>query len=163
MSDQTNDTPPQGGTEPDALDLLAAEAEGLQGASQEQREAAQQRKAQQQAQAAQGEAEANAATILSALQMARMMAAPAFKWWPDFGECWSDTQLMAISSAGAQVMQKHGLSMGEMVEQWGPYIALGMATIPPALTTRAALQAHREEQRRQAPPRPMGPVERAAP
>lgn len=151
MNDNTQDTPAD---EPEALggaaalDALEREANALEGAHEQ--AAATAEAEQQQAQAA-----STAEELRGALELARMMAAPAFAWWPDFGACWSDRQLHAISESGAAVMLKHGWSMGELLSKWGPYFALAGATIPPALATYGAIQ-HRKEveqaQRRQVKP-----------
>lgn len=137
--DETTENP-QGPEEagPDLSHLLA-EADAIEGAQ----VAAQ---AQAEAQAAQSTIEANREGLRDALGMARMIAAPAFGWWDDFGQCWSDRQLDAISEAGAQVMQRHGVTMGELMSQWGPYIALIGATVPPGLATYTAVKARKAEQ-----------------
>lgn len=121
----------------DSLDALAAEAQALEGAAIVQQQAAESK-------AEQAAVGATARDLRAALGMARMMAAPAFAWWPDFGACWSDAQLDAISEAGAEVMQRHGVSMGEVMAKWGPYVALGMATLPPGLATYQAIKAREQ-------------------
>lgn len=119
---------------------LEAQAAALEGAGQAQQQRAQQAQAEQQQQQAQATIESMATELRQALGMLRMMAAPAFAWWPHFGECWSDRQLDAIAQAGAAVMERHGLTMGDLFAQWGPYIALVTATAPPALATYAAIR-----------------------
>jgi hypothetical protein len=134
---------PQEPTGPDELDLIAAEAEGLtSSATTQHQEQAAQREAAQQSQTEQ--------ELKAALEMVRMMAGPAFAWWPEFGECWSDKQLTAISAAGADVMQRHGWTMGEALSKYGPYLALAGATLPPSLATYQAIKARQEEAERQA-------------
>lgn len=78
--------------------------------------------------------------LLAALQLARMMVAPMFRWWKEFGSTWDDKTLDAIAAGGAAVMQKHGWTFGGVMSEFGPYIALGAATIPPALVTYQAIQ-----------------------
>lgn len=123
------------------LSGLIAEAEGLevaQGAAQ----------AEAEAKAAESTIEANRQGLREALAMARMVASPAFRWWEDFGACWSDGQLDAIADAGAQIMQRHQITMGELLSQYGPYVALAGATIPPGLATYTAIKARKAEQAR---------------
>ncbi|MDN3544654.1 hypothetical protein QWZ02_09360 [Kinneretia asaccharophila] len=100
---------------------------------------------------------ANRQALRDALGMARMIAAPAMAFWPDFGTCWSDRQLDAISDAGAAVMARHDLTFGELAAQYGPYIALAGATLPPGLATYAAIKARRAELSRPAPRPPAPP------
>lgn len=90
------------------------------------------------------------AELLSALQLARVAAGSLLKWWPEFREVWSDQALANIASAGAEVMRRHGWNMGELLSQWGPYIALVGAITPPAMVTYQAMQDHKAEQMRAA-------------
>lgn len=145
MDEQDNTTTAED-TGPD-LSHLIADAEALEGA-----EIAAQ--AQTEAKAAESTIEANRAGLRDALGMARMIASPAFQWWDDFGNCWSDNQLDAISDAGAQVMQRHNITMGELFTQYGPYIALIGATLPPGLATYTAIKARKAELQR--PPQNQG-------
>lgn len=87
-----------------------------------------------------------AAELLGALTMARMLVQPMFDWWPRFPEVWSDSTLTGISQAGAQVMARHGWTMGDLLGQWGPYIALAGATAPPCWVTWKAIQAQQAAQ-----------------
>lgn len=139
----------------DALDAVILQAEALEGAAVAPAEKAQ---AEQQAVAV----VSAAAELLQALQLLRLIAAPAMKWWEHFAEVWSDAQLIAISEAGAQVMQRHGWSMGELMSKWGPYLALVSAVGLPGLATYQALAYKREQEqaaKRQAvaKPAPMAP------
>lgn len=89
------------------------------------------------------------AELLSALQMARLGVGKfAFGWWQDFPQVWNDQTLQAIASAGAEIMRRHGWSMGEVLSQWGPYIALAGAVAPPSLVTWQALQERKAQERR---------------
>lgn len=97
-----------------------------------------------------------AAELADVLGMARMMCAPLLSWWPDYEKVWSDSQIQAISQAGAVVMVRHGWSMGEMVSQWGPYLALVAAAGLPAMATYTAIRQHKEEAKRAA--RIVGPA-----
>jgi hypothetical protein len=96
----------------------------------------------------------NAAELLGALEMARMMVAPMFSWWADFDRVWSDSTLKGIAQGGGAVMERHGWTMGGVLGEWGPYLALIGATAPPAFATYKAIQAHQVEQRRRPAPTP---------
>lgn len=82
-----------------------------------------------------------AAELESALTMARLMVAPMFNWWPEFGATWNDATVRAISESGGAIMDKHGWSVGAVLGQWGPYIALIAAVGPPAFVTFQAIKA----------------------
>lgn len=133
----TPDTAPSS-TEPAALDFAALDAQAveLDGAA---------APAAADPAAAQATATDNAAELLGALEMARLMASPAFAWWPDFAHVWSDKTLQGIAQGGGAVMAKHGWTMGAMFEQYGPYIALVGATLPPCLVTFQAIQQRKQE------------------
>lgn len=88
-----------------------------------------------------------AAELEGVLQMVRMLAAPACAWWPEFGQVWNDGQLRAIADAGAQVMDKHGWTVGETMSKWGPYVALIGATLPPAAVTWQAVKLKQARER----------------
>ena len=132
------------------LSHLIAEAEGIEGAQEA-------KQAEQAAQAQAGQLEQNQAALREALGMGRMIAAPAFAWWADFGSCWSDRQLDSIAAAGAAIMVRHGVTMGELFEQYGPYLMLLGATVPPGLATYTAIKARKAEAARPAPPMPPAP------
>lgn len=78
-----------------------------------------------------------------ALTLARMMVAPMFGWWPEFGTVWSDATLQGISNNGAAVLVRNGWSAGELFEKWGPYIGLAVATAPPCIATYQAIEQHK--------------------
>ena len=135
MSGAAPDEAATGG--PDLSSLMAEvdqhQAEGVQ---------AQEQAAQEVAAQAIGEARVQ---LRAALTMLKAIAATKFRWWPEFDQCWSDAQLDAIADAGAQVMQLHGLTMGDLMTRWGPYIALAGAVGMPSLATYAAIQERREQ------------------
>lgn len=122
-----------------ALDAVEAEALGLQVEAD-----ASQAKAEESRRKA--ETENASADLLQWLRLGRMTAAPAFPWWPEFGQVWNDKQLQAIAEAGAAVMQRHGMTLGAVMERWGPYVALVAATAGPSLATYTAIKAHRAQQ-----------------
>ena len=86
----------------------------------------------------------NTDEIEQALQMARLMVAPMFRWWPQFADTWNDRALRGIAAGGSAVMVKHGWSMGDLFAEYGPYVALAGATIPPALVTYAAIKHQKQ-------------------
>jgi hypothetical protein len=96
----------------------------------------------------------NAAELLGALEMARLMVAPMFSWWADFDRVWSDSTLKGIAQGGGAVMERHGWTMGGVLGEWGPYLALIGATAPPAFATYQAIKLHQVEQRRRPAPTP---------
>lgn len=143
LSDLPSEGPPAapGAGGLDVLELQAASLE--QGAA-----------APGQAQAEQlaGDAIASAsADLLAALTMLRMMVAPGMGWWDQFGQVWGDGTLKGIADAGAAVMHRHGWTTGELLQQWGPYIALVGATLPPSLVTYQAVKLRRVEAARPKP------------
>jgi len=88
--------------------------------------------------------------LRGALEMVRLMAAPMFADWPDFGRVWSDQVLQATADSGGAIMDRHGWSVGELLGQWGPYIGLIAAVAPPGLATYQHLKLKRIEAERQA-------------
>jgi len=92
-----------------------------------------------------GAPDTTADELRQALVMVRMIVAPGFAWWEGFETTWSDSQLTNIAGAGAAVMQRHGVTMGELLSTWGPYIALVGATLPPAVATYTAIK-HRPKE-----------------
>jgi hypothetical protein len=102
------------------------------------------------------EAASLAQDLTQALVMVRAMARPAFGWWEDFSQVWSDKALEGIGQAGALVMQRHGWTMGDLMTQWGPYIALIGATAPPVMVTAQAIKLRREQMQSQTTGQPPG-------
>ena len=88
---------------------------------------------------------AQARELLDVLTLARQIVKPMFAWWPEFGDVWADQQLASVADAGALVMDKHGWTTGAMFQEFGPYIALGMATVPPAIATHQAIKARKAQ------------------
>jgi len=103
-----------------------------------------------------------AAELLQALQMARLLVAPMFRWMPDFHQVWADSTLHGISTAGAAVMQRHGWTLGEFWEKWGPYVALAMSTAPPCFVTYGAIKAETARRKAEAA-KPAAPQPSPAP
>lgn len=101
--------------------------------------------------------------LLGALQLARMLVAPLFRWWPEFGQVWGDQTITGISQNGAAVLVRQGWSVGEIFEKWGPYIGLAVATAPPCIATHQAIQWHRAQLARQAKEAANKPAPEAAP
>ena len=89
--------------------------------------------------------EAQAKELIDVLTLARQIVSPMFAWWPDFAAVWSDAQLASVANGGAQVMAKHGWTTGALFAEYGPYIALGVATIPPAIATHHAIKARQAQ------------------
>lgn len=120
----------------ESLDAIAAEALQLDAAPQ------QAQALQQQAQA-QANTHNNAAELLQAAQIVRAMALPIL---PEhqrepLARVWSDAVIKQASDAGAAVMDLHGLSMGDVMGKYAPYIALAAALAPPTLATVRIVKA----------------------
>jgi hypothetical protein len=81
----------------------------------------------------------------STLVMVRSMLGPMMAWWPEFDRVWSESTLRSIAQAGAMVMERQGLTMGQLLGQWGPYLALIGATAPPAVVTYQAVKQRQRE------------------
>lgn len=99
-------------------------------------------------------AQSTAAELADALRMVRLMARPMISWWEEYDRVWSDQTIEGIATAGAEIMARHGWTMGQAWAALGPYIALVGATLPPALLTLKAVKARQaaEAVRRSAPP-----------
>jgi hypothetical protein len=125
----TTDTTTEAGALPADFAGLAAQADMIEGAA---------------APPPAGEAEADPADtaqeLFEALAMLRDMAAPTVAWWREYRTVWSDRALRAIAESGAVVMQRHGLTLGEVWTHLGPYIALVAAALPPSLATWQAIR-----------------------
>lgn len=125
---------------PDPLAGLAAEAEGIeQQGVQEAGKAAEKQEKQQ--------VDTLAADLGDALKMAATLAEPAL-WWltpEQFDALWGKSVQKAVAESGAEIMRRHGLSMGDLMSKYGPYIGLAGALGPSTLATVAAFK--REKQR----------------
>lgn len=141
MDDPTDTAPAEQGA--DFSDLMG-QADALEVAPAQAREKAEQ-------QAGEKAAADAAAELLGALQMARMMVAPMFAWWPEFGETWGDQTLQGIAQSGGEIMRRHGWTMGDVLGQYGPYIALAGSTLPPAWVTWQAIKVQKERAKHERP------------
>ncbi|MBN9407621.1 MAG: hypothetical protein J0H69_00600 [Burkholderiales bacterium] len=56
-------------------------------------------------------------------------------------EIWSDAALEQIAAPAAEICRRHGLSIGDMMDRWGPYIGLTMALGVPGFATYELLHA----------------------
>lgn len=134
-ADTVQDAPPAG----DAFAELEAQAAHIEGQLSPAAAAAQER----QAEAEGAEIEQTAADLLSALEMARAAAAGYLDWWPDFGRVWGDKTLQGIATAGAAVMQRHGLTLGGLLSD--PHVMLALAVAPPTFVTWSAIKQHKQK------------------
>lgn len=122
------------------LDSLEREALGAEQAGQ----AEQKRKFDKEAQQ---ETDTMADDLADALGMAASVARPAM-WWLDdsqFEQLWGRAVRKGIAENGAEIMRRHGLSMGDMLSKYGPYIGLAGALGPSALATVAAYKHKKRE------------------
>nr|ART90382.1 hypothetical protein [uncultured bacterium] len=67
------------------------------------------------------------------------------------GAVWNDGVLQSTASAGAAVLERHGITMGQVMGQFGPYIMLVAAVAPPVMLTKKILSAPKEKAPGQAP------------
>lgn len=112
------------------LDALMAEA-GIN----EQAGQAEQRQAQEKIE--QREADTLAADLADTLRVVAAILQPAI-WWlspAEFAALWGEQVQASIAGSGAEIMRRHGLTMGDVMSQYGPYIALGGALAPSTLAT----------------------------
>jgi len=122
------------------LDALSAEAAGIenQGVREAEKQAEKQEKQ---------EVDTLAADLAGALKMAATVAQPAI-WWltpEQFAGLWGDSVQRAVAESGAEIMRRHGLTMGDMLSKYGPYIALAGALGPSTLATVAAFKREKQK------------------
>jgi len=135
--------PAAGAAAAESLADLARAADMLDAAPEAQAQAA------QDAQAAEV-VESNEAELYGTLQAIRAMAFPLLSMAVDqqrmsaLGQVWNDSVLEQTAKAGAAVLERHGITMGQVMGQFGPYIMLVAAVAPPVMMTKKIL----------APPKP---------
>jgi hypothetical protein len=130
------------------LEALAVEAETAAQAAQATQQTAVVTQQKAQERQAQDEAAAQAAEIAGLLCMVRDVTADMAT---DAGflpegrvvEIWTDERLGRIAAPLVTILQKHGGSLGQFMEQYGPYLALVAATAMPAVSTIKAVREHR--------------------
>lgn len=133
------DMPDAGAPGPESLANLAREADMLDAAPE---------LAVQAGQAAQAAelVQSNEAELFGTLQAVRAMVFPLLSMVVDkprmtaLGNVWGDQVLQSTASAGAQVLERHGITMGQVMGQFGPYIMLVAAVAPPVLMTKKILE-----------------------
>ena len=60
------------------------------------------------------------------------------------GQVWNDGVLEQTAKAGAAVLERHGITMGQVMGQFGPYIMLVAAVAPPVMMTKKILSPPKE-------------------
>jgi hypothetical protein len=136
VSDTTNtETGDQAGTDP-AFDAIMAEASQLEG------------QPAPGAPVVQAGPSTNAADLLAALQVIRVMAEPLppMATWPDYKVVWSDGVLQQSADNLGAIFDRMGWTMGGVMEKWGPYIGLAAALGPAGLATYQRVKIHQAEQ-----------------
>lgn len=136
-------------TKPDAnaaagLDALQKEAEGIERQGQQEQHQAEKKQAQQQT-------DTLAHDLGDALGMAAAVAQPAM-WWltpEQFDQLWGKRVQGAIAESGAEIMRRHGLSMGDVMSKYGPYLGLAGALGPSVLATASAFKRKKQERLQQ--------------
>lgn len=111
----------------------------------------QQESQQQQAKQEKSEADTLAADLADVLEMAATVAGPGM-WWlspEDFERLWGKKVRAAIAGSGAEIMRRNGWTLGGVMSQYGPYIALAGTLGPSALAT---VHAYKREKARQLAP-----------
>lgn len=138
ISDVTAKTPAA------SLDSLMREAEAGEQAEQGERQAQADKEDRR-------EADTLADDLADTLAMLATVAGPGM-WWltpEEFEKLWGKKVQAGIAASGAEIMRRHGLSMGGLMTQYGPYIALAGALGPSALAT---VNAYKREKSRQIAP-----------
>ncbi|WP_455342452.1 hypothetical protein [Variovorax durovernensis] len=139
-----------GGAAPESLDNIAREADLLDTSPEREAQAG------QVAQAEQVTAN-NESELLVTLQAMRAMAFPMLAMVTDeqrmsaLANVWNDGVLGASAAAGAQVLEKHGWSMGSLMGDYGCYVMLVAALAPPIVLTKKILETPKEKPRAPAP------------
>lgn len=145
--ENVTDVTPKPAPDYSGLDALAGEAAGHEQQASAEAQAAQQKREKT-------EADTLADDLASALAMAASVAEPAM-WWltpEQFKQYWGESVQRGIAASGAEIMRRHGVSMGDLFTQYGPYIALAGALGPSTLATVAAYKREKakaiEQQKR---------------
>lgn len=88
------------------------------------------------------------ADLVSALNMAAAPARPAMWWLTDeqFSQLWGPHVRTAIAENGAEIMRRHGLTMGGLMTTYGPYIGLIAALGPSVAATVTIYKQKKQEQ-----------------
>jgi hypothetical protein len=130
--------PAAGAAAPESLADLARAADMLDAAPEAQAQAV------QAAQAAEV-AQSNEVELFGTLQAIRAMTFPLLSMVIDqqrmqaLGQVWNDAVLDQTAKAGAAVLERHGITMGQVMGQFGPYIMLVAAVAPPVMMTKKIL------------------------
>jgi len=112
------------------LDALIDEAGEREDKEQEQQHAGEQKQEKQ-------ELDTLKADMLDALEF---IATPAQKlcWWltpEQFEQLWGKSTQKAMADPLAKIMRRNGWDVKGIASEYGPYIALGIAVVPPAMAT----------------------------
>lgn len=123
------------------LDALEREAGAAEASGQAQQQQATAKQEQQ-------EVDTLEADLLDALNMAAAPAKPAMWWLNDeqFESLWGQKVRKAIAESGAVIMRRHGLSLGGLMSQYGPYVGLVAAIGPSVAATVAVYKTEKQRQ-----------------
>lgn len=85
--------------------------------------------------------------IFDSLCMVREFAAPAIEeagLLPEgkLATIWNDQVLRKIAKPAASIMQRHDLNLDQLLNRWGPYLALIAALATPSMATYSAIRQH---------------------
>lgn len=97
--------------------------------------------------AAEAEAAAAAQELADVLVMGRDMAADLLESAGklpvgQLAEIWSEDKLVKVSGALLMVLERHGAGVAQLLERWGPHVALAVAVMPPTVATVKAIKAN---------------------
>lgn len=144
VSDENNTPAEPAGTGAESLGDLAREADMLDAAPALAAQAGQ-------AAAVAEVIQSNEAELYGTLQAVRAMVFPLLSMAVEparmamLANVWNDGVLQSTASAGAAVLERHGITMGQVMGQFGPYVMLVAAVAPPVLMTKKILSAPAEK------------------
>lgn len=104
-----------------------------------------------------------AAEIAALLKTASSMLVPAF---PSLSEIYNDATCRQLGEAAAPVLAKYNISLGGILDRWGPEISLAAVALPVSIATYKGVKADAAARRAPsaadaapaAPPKPAAPV-----
>jgi hypothetical protein len=94
-------------------------------------------------------------------QIPRMLGGLLAMAMPELAKVYTDEKCLAWGQGMAAVSDKYGWDAADTIAKWGPEIALGVATLPLALPTIAAIRARRAQPAQQ-PEKDIDPAETQA-
>lgn len=132
------------------LAALAREAGELEADAQREQEQRREVVVQQQQQQQQAAADQAAAEVAALLGLVRTMAAPPVEALGylkpgQTQQIWTDAVLESAAGPLVAIMERHGVGVADLMQSWGPYALLFVATAVPAMATLKAVRENRAE------------------